>query len=526
MSNLIHTVRDIWANTPNSVRRLLPILVLCCFLAPKVLSSGWTGNEVFYYGIADRWVRPDLYPTTHAIFDDSIARIVSFYLIGSVIYVLGFESAEIWLSAIMLVVYAVAFWRLAKALDLTLLGALLCLSAFLIAKQSLLSGSYIFGGVEPKVFAYCCVLIGVSYGLNGQRFAAIFWMTAATYFHFLIGAFWGGMILWLFVIQTRSWLGAWRETCLFTILCLPLATAIAFERFAGGPLDTSALDMSLAQIYAEFRHPHHLVPFFEPRSFLENWLPGVVTHTAIGTGILIWMYRPRMAMEHDAVAIWIASLNFYIPIALVIAFFDRSTHYFSALFLFRPAALVLLLTFAWVLGRLAIATWVHRRERLNSLLFAVFMIAVTGQLFLGVQSATIGRTSLSETQTFATASMIEWIRTHTPTDSLILISAAPTERMSEETRAPWVGIERLMERSTLVSFKYVPTTDSSLLKWYQLLRWRDGFFAGSCRSYGDIQIDYLVIAGAQTVENVKDCSVTVWRDGDYFVQKVTNLKTD
>ncbi|MEO1323871.1 MAG: hypothetical protein AAFV59_12790 [Pseudomonadota bacterium] len=525
MRRVMLAAANVWDKVPDPAKRVFPIIAIACMLAPKVLSSGWTGNEIFYYGIADRWMQPDLYPETHAIFDDSIARIVSYVVIGSFTTLLGFEYAEIWLSALMLMAYVVAYWRLAKALDLDLLGALICLGLFLVIKQTLLSGSYIFGGVEPKTFAYACALIGVACAIRSRIYLAVFWLAAATYFHFLIGAFWGGMILWLFLIQTRDISRVLRPAIVFTVLCLPLAIAIAFERLTGASVDSSGLDRTLEQIYAEFRHPHHLVPFLSTQSFLTKWLPGVLTHAGVGAAILFWAFRNRDEPKTHALAVWIATLNLYVFIALCIAFFDRSTHYLSALFVFRPTALILLLTLAWAIKTFAIPAWSSSRPRLRGTLVTFIAVVTTAQFSLAVIGSTHDREALAETQSAATTRMIEWIKSETPPDSTLLISAAPDERMSAETRKPWLGIERLMQRSTLVSFKYVPTTDAAMLRWYKLLQWREAFFAGSCEAYEDITVDYLIIAGAETVEDVEDCSVTVWNEGDYFVQKVTDLKS-
>lgn len=516
-------VTNAWDKVPKPLQRFFPIFVLSCLLAPKVLSSGWTGNEIFYYGIADRWMQPELYPPTHAIFDDSIARIASFVLIGSFTKYLGFEYAEIWLSVFMLAAYVVAYWRLAKALDLDLLGAMLCLGVYLIAKQTLLSGSYVFGGVEPKTFAYACAMVGLAFAIRSKVYPAVFWLAAATYFHFLIGAFWGGMVLWLYLLQTRHWSKVWRPTVLFTGLCLPLAIAIGLERMSGVSVDTSGLGLTLEQIYAEFRHPHHLVPFLDSHTFRTNWLPGVLTHTGIGVAILFWVSRNRAQSDSHALAYWIASLNLYVLIALGLSFFDRSTHYLGAFFVFRPTALVLFLTLAWTIKTFALPAWSAPGSRLKLTLVSILSLATVAQFIVGVTGATIDRQSLAATQSPTTARMIDWIKSETSADSVVLISAASEDRMSEETRKPWLGIERLIQRSTLVSFKYVPTTDAAMLRWYQLLQWREAFFDGSCQTYDNIAVDYLIIAGANTVERVEHCSVTVWNEGDYFVQKVTNL---
>ena len=170
--------------------------------------------------------------------------------------------------------------------------------------------------------------------------------------------------------------------------------------------------------------------------------------------------------------------------------------------------------------------WARHRPRLKGTLVSIIAIATTAQFVIAVTGATIDRESLADTQSPTTTRMIEWIKSETPAESTILISAAPEERMSEETRKPWLGIERLMQRSTLVSFKYVPTTDAAMLRWYKLLQWRETFFAGSCKAYDGIAVDYLIIVGAETVENVKDCSVTVWNEGDFFVQEVTALRAN
>ncbi|MEO1189905.1 MAG: hypothetical protein AAFW60_12625, partial [Pseudomonadota bacterium] len=281
--------RAFGAVIPSGLTPFIPILVIGGFLAPEIISSAWSGNEIFYYGVADRWVNPAEYTEMHAIKDGSIARIVSFLLIGSATHTLGFEASKMMLSCVLLLAYVFVFWRLARALGLGLLGAICSLGLYLLAKQALLSGSYVFGGVEPKTLAYCCVLLGLAFGLEHRVYRATLCMVAATYFHFLIGAFWGGAIILLFLLQKQSWTRVWHTASLFAVMCLPLALAIARERLAGSGVDTSGLDMSLNHIYAEFRVPHHVAPFLEPREFLQSWLPGLLAHSVIGFSILIWV---------------------------------------------------------------------------------------------------------------------------------------------------------------------------------------------------------------------------------------------
>src|SRR6185295_20008774 len=56
---------------------------------------GWGGNEIHYFDLGLRSVRPDQFGPNHAAFDHSLGRFASFAILGGAVAVLGYDIALI-----------------------------------------------------------------------------------------------------------------------------------------------------------------------------------------------------------------------------------------------------------------------------------------------------------------------------------------------------------------------------------------------------------------------------------------------
>ncbi|MEM7329159.1 MAG: hypothetical protein AAF437_10485 [Pseudomonadota bacterium] len=479
--------------------------VLIVLFTIHLVPSTWTGNEIGYFDLAHRWVNPDAFGDLHAAKDASIARLLSFLVMGAGVLILGMEPAFAAFGLAALVATPLSFVWLARRMRVDLLAAALALIVFFAFGQSLVGAAFMFGTVEPKTFAYILVMIGLGLAFSDRRVAAMGVGSAATYFHFLIGGFWAVAMLGLFVLKDQNMRSCGRMLGILVAATLPLLVAIIWER-SGVPPDSS--QFALNTIYAEYRVPHHIAPFVQARTFYADWLGGLVLHAVLAATFTVQACRSGAAAR--PISIWIAGLNGYILGAALIAFLDRNTHTLSILYLFRPSGLILLLTLLsaskWAIhaagpalrgiSQIALIAWL-------SVHFGLFSYAAS-YLFRGHQPLVA---MLTPTE----ADMVEWVKAHTSPDAVVVIEPLSEQRFLGEGDGVWAGMERLLNRPTLVNFKFNPTDKSDLHRWYILLQWRQALFSGECALIHAQPVDYLIVRQAETEARLTACTKSVWR---------------
>jgi hypothetical protein len=122
---------------------------------------GWGGNEIHYFDLGVRSVRPEQFGPNHAAFDHSVARFASFAILGGMVDLFGYDIGLIISRFIAIVAYAIAFAYLARCLKLSRAETLVALMLFVLVGQSYVAGEWMFAGVEGKVFAYAAIFASI-----------------------------------------------------------------------------------------------------------------------------------------------------------------------------------------------------------------------------------------------------------------------------------------------------------------------------------------------------------------------------
>jgi hypothetical protein len=266
--------------------------------------------------------------------------------------------------------------------------------------------------------------------------------------------------------------------------------------------------LTINQIYSGFRIPHHVAPFSPGQ--LRAWLPGIGGMAA--ATCLVAVLARQEDSERRVLARWLLVMYAYLILAFVLSYFDRHTYLLGPFILFRPNSLVLVLTI--MLGVL----WLRQALRDGARTLTVIMLAVAIG-FVVPRAASLADTlaspqlPLTRTLTPTEHELIGWLRGHTPPDATVVIE--PTEQT--DWTLPWLAFERLIDRPTLVSFKFVPTYKADIARWYRLVRWRKAVFEGDCGRVSEQPADYLVTLNAATLTRVAGCGDIVWAVGTYGV---------
>ena len=483
-------------------------VVLTLQIAPF---RGWGGNEVHYFDLGLRSVRPEQFGPNHAAFDHSVARFASFAILGGAVVFFGYDLALIVLRCVAIVAYAIAFSYLARCLKLSRAETLIALMLFILVGQCYFAIEWLFAGVEGKVFAYAAVFASIGLAWRDKALAAVALATLATYLHFLVGGFWAVAVIWLIGLKSGNVRRMGGALLAYTLLCVPILAILVYEWFFAPMADISDLDLTITQIYSAFRNPHHVAPF---SGQLSAWLPGIswmAAATCLMT-VLAW----EESSERRVLARWLLVMYAYLILAFVLSYFDRHTYLLGPLILFRPNSLILLLTI--MLGTL----WLRQSLKGNAArtLAIITLAVVIGFAVPRVASFADTLVSpqlpLTRTLTPNEGELVAWLRDNTPPDATVVIE--PTAQT--DWTVPWVAFERLINRPTLVSFKFVPTHKADIARWYRLVRWRQAVFEGDCGRISEYPAEYLLSLSVNTLTRVAACGDIVWTNGTYGVVRV------
>jgi len=492
--------------------------LLAAILASVLTPTFWFGNEINYFDLANRWVNADAFSEYHAVRDNTFGRLVSFVMMGTSIQVFGMEGAKTFLSLLLMTTVPVAYICLIRTLRVDLLSATLALSVFLISPQSLLGGEYLFRTIEPKTFAYICVLLGLAGAFSDRRIVASCFLAGAVYIHFLVGAFWGAAAIAFYLVKDKEVRSVLRPFAVFLALSLPLFVTILLERMAGPSVALPGSGLTLNELYAEVRAPHHIAPFVDGSIFIAKWLPGLVGHASFA--LVAWFWLTRSNEQDKSLATWVAGLNLYILAAMLLAFLDRETHVLSMFYMFRPSALILLLSLIWVISRLLSPIWLNSKRRLGSICLMIIVVGYLPSTIRSVEQTMNGHLPLASMLSTSEADMVDWIEAHTSTDSIVMIEPLNDLPFKGEGMGAWAGMERLLQRPTLVNYKFVPTDKADLLRWSELLQWRQSVFDGNCTAIDDYPVAYLITRTAESIERLRACTELVWRGEQTAVLQV------
>lgn len=492
------------------VLSLLSILLLSTLMLP----TSWSGNEINYFDLSYAYFYHEGITPKHAVYDTSNARFFSFLLIGGLIDILGFDGAKILLSFLMMAGLGMGFAALALSLGLGYAEALVVL-IFVMLNPSLLGGEWIFGGIEAKTLAYCAVLPALSLAWRDRRVASVLLLVLATYCHFLVGGFWTLAVLVLWLLRpARSRVALMLG--FYIVLVVPQLYALLSERVGGVQVDTTGLGHSVAQIYAALRNPHHLVPFLSMGGFGTKWMPGTLVHAALA--VLFGLAGRRAGPGSlRTLAMWLCLLNAYIPLAIMISFIDRHDYRFAPLYMFRPAALILMLS--GIGGIVVLRAWIGNAMRLLTRVVLVLSVASILPFFAMRAKSFAEAPSLSMMGLLDPGSqaLVNWAQTNTAPGDVVLIE--PRGGV-QEGEMPSGGFERLMQRPTLINWKFVPTLSPEIARWYDLIQWRDKVFEGNCGLLSEQPVSWLILLQPIEKAPAAACGQLVWQNESYAALKV------
>jgi hypothetical protein len=489
---------DSWRHEAASIAALL--LVLLCLIPPDGILSG---NEENYFQLALKSVAAAPALPETAVFDSSHHRFLADHLFGWLIAGLGYSGAQIVARLLAAIAYALALNALFRRFNLDVFDGVLVVIAFALLGQTMFGEEWLFYSAEAKVAAYVLVLAGLAMVMGGGSLnRAVLCFVAATYFHFLVGGFWFVAALLLRLVEDRRGLrSAAAAAALFALLLAPLMAWIAWSRLGAEVAAMPSGPPSADVIYSILRLPHHTAPFADAHRFLLRWLPGALLAGGMLAACFILRRLPETGRLRP-LALWLALLLLYLGMAFAAAAVDRDTGALGKLYLFRPAALVLLLWLCLVVaavGRLELRHGTALRLMALALLAPGFLLGAATRVAKDVAALRDG----------AHAELIAALARETPPGSVVLIDPALESR--------FLDVERRSGRAALVLWKFVPATDAEIVEWHRRIQFRNAVFAEGCADAKAYRFDFVLAAPEHAVALAARCGAPVASGGSWVL---------
>jgi hypothetical protein len=483
--------------------RLLLFGALSAFLLILLAPAGWNANEEEYFQMAHRAVAPEAFHRFDAAADSSRAQFVPKAILGTLVEWCGYEAAHDITRIGMALLYAFGLTVLFSALRIGALDALLILTVFVLLKEELIGGEWLFRGIEFKTIAYSILFVAFGMAVRARWRMAIALGSVATYMHFLVGGFWSAMLLLLQWREQGFKHPPLRTALAYAASATPLLAIIFVDQFPAEPVASGELSADV--IYSAIRNPHHVAPFHSVAAFL-SWLPGLIAVVCLAAVLAVLQHHGMLSLAGVA-AFW---GTLFLLGAFVISYFDRHTYLFGKFYLFRPSSLTLLFALTAILPLLQ--RLLPTNVRLIWMLGATSIVTAFSLSVLKMQA----NDALRPDQLPYVQSLIAAIEANSQPDDIVLLE--PYQEMS----AKYAILHREIPRPTLVSWKFVPSNRVEILRWYALIQARDQLFVGGCG--GGIALEpkpaLLVTFTADSAERVGDCGPVVWNNGAVQLTKV------
>jgi hypothetical protein len=472
---------------------LLPVFLLV--QAP----TSFNGNEYYLFMLCLQRLSPELFSPYSAVFDAANARILSEYAIGLPVLWLGYETAHAVLRLAMAGAYAASVGFFLSGMRLSVLDGLLVLAIFLVTGPDILGKEWLFGGVETKTFAYVLIFTGLGLAVRARPVTAVAAAACATYFHFLVGGFWAIAFIAYEAIRTRAYRRTAWLLLVYALAAGPLAAILAYQQIGASGV---AHEPNASFIYSIFRNAHHVAPFASKAVF-ASWAPGVAALIGLSCSFLFLLQIP--AARSKPLVPWVTGLLCYLLAALALSALDARTGHLGKFYLFRPSSLTLFCAIVALLG--LFNELGDGRGIRDGLRKAVFFCLAPLALFVVFSEKAPDLSATRRAVSADIARMNDFIVRSTAPDDIVLVEPGG------EYYFPKVALPMLIDRPTLVSFKYVPADTRDLFRWYDLVQYRDRVFGHSCNDIGGYPVRYLLMT--RRPEMKIPCGKVVWQS-DYF----------
>lgn len=502
MIDLKNTIKWISQNILLKSNIAILFFIIACLLTILAFPNDLISNEENYYQLSYKRVNPSAFPMFSAVFDSSNGRIVSELLLGNLVAYFDYDGAFIVGRLIAIVGFSLALATLFAQLGLRVIEAILFLSLFVLNGQQLFGGEWLFQAFGPKIPAYIFAIFAISLYLKQRYLWALAALVLATYFHFLVGLFWTIFIFSSVLITHRKTVPIIKYAAIYIVATLPLVYLLLPDLMSPA---AEFKGMSADYIYASIRAPHHIAPFQDLVQFLTDWLPGIIELALL----LLFAATFFKYFPNSKIALLTIVTLSYLAVFLVIAYLDRDTFFFAKFYLFRPTSLGLLL--ALISAATILKAHIDEKATPAYIALSLFIAFVVFEPIATKEA----RAFISDySASIVTDELKTKIAEQTEPNDIILIDPVLGFKQAG------VKAIRELERPTLVSWKFVPTTKVEIIKWYDLYTKKTDYFTAGCDK-APIDTEFFIVYGNDRFVPFKDCSTILYQNKNIIFAKKT-----
>ena len=483
------------------------VILTCLIALPVMYPVAWTGNELNYFALAMHHLDPGPFTELYAVNSHQLSKIATDIVMGLAVRYLGLDVAWFLSRFVLMIALAIAYVKMTRALRIEAKTACFALIFFLVVShQTYFAGEWIFGGSEGKVFAYIFVMLAVGLVIQGRLLPAVVLLALATYFHFLVGGFWAGALFVYLYLNGHNRKQLVLGILGFSLLVLPMVGLLIYENKILPPPDMSGLEFTIDQIYSDIRNPHHVAPFKEGHF---RWTGGFVLFLLFS--VFLYLVKRRQLFWNFNIVLWVGGLHLYLIVALVIAWFDRHTQLLGKFYLFRPASFIYLLCLL-ILFDAATKHWLAVSEKRIKIVTILFLVVAVGALAIKVpRMLQSSSDSLIRSLGDEEKNLIQWIRTNIPEGTVILIPESSGKPLNS------MNFEQLIDRPTLVSWKFVPTTRYEIALWYKRILLKREIYEGKCDSIKPLNVSHVLAVNQMQTDMISQCGEPLYSSGSYVL---------
>jgi len=483
------------------------VFLTCLIALPVMYPLAWTGNELNYFALAKHHLDPGQFTELYAVNSHQLSKIATDIVMGLADRYLGLNVAWFLSRFVLMIGLAVAYVKMTRALRIEVKTACFALIFFLVVgHQTYFAGEWIFGGSEGKVFAYIFVMLAVGLVIQGRLLPVVVMLAVATYFHFLVGGFWAGALFIYLYLNGHNRKRLALGVLGFTVLVIPMVWLLIYENKILPTPDVSGLEFTIDQIYSDIRNPHHVAPFKEGHF---RWTGGFFFFLLF-SGFL-YLVKRRQSFWNSNFVLWVGGLHIYLIVALVVAWFDRDTQLLGKFYLFRPASFIYLLCLLILFDAVS-KHWIAVSEKRLKIITGLFVLVAAGALLIKLPGmARSSPDSLIISLGKDEKQLVEWIRTNIPEGTVILISENSGKPLNS------MNFEQLIDRPTLVSWKFVPTTRYEIALWYKRILLKREIYEGKCDSIKLLNVSYVLTVNSAQTEKLSLCGEPLYSSGSYVL---------
>lgn len=433
----------------------LPIwLILFVLLVSHKWGIDISGGEAHYLSYAKHYMDPEWIPGSFTFSEEPGSRMLFQLVFGTLARFFDWSTQVGLFRLFNFLIYSIILGNLVRFLGIPNWITFIVFEIYLVTTQCFFASEWLFISFEPKTMAYACLFAGLLSWLKGSWRTSAWWLTLATYFHFLVGG-WFMLTLGIVSFFQRKSRKTIRMIIWYAIGIAPLLLYL-YSVVANVPAEEDGIRGDW--IYVYYRLPHHLGLFKTMPYFIHTHLTGVLW--TLFWWILIWTKRqvwqgsrPWNLLQQIHTVMGLFIMLFIIVAWVDATYRDHAGGLLLKSYPFRQDALfkffTLLLFAFWAFRYLQERKWLHYLA-LTPVLLLILTIAQTNN-------------NIHRNQRFVNRpeyyALTNWISENTPERSVLI-----PYRIPENER---ITLGLLSSRDPWVEWKFVPAGTEKIYPWYQ-----------------------------------------------------------